>query len=130
MILLDTDTCIRLLRGVRSVLQCRRETDEEVAVCFMTVGELFYGAEKSADPERNRLLVAQFLLSVRILQSGTDIMRRFGIIKATLQKKGKSLTDADLMIGATALSYDARLVTGNTRHYDCIDGIRLENWLR
>ena len=47
MILLDTDICIELLRGNAKVIDKRQGYDEKVAISFMSVAELFYGAEKS-----------------------------------------------------------------------------------
>ena len=47
MILMDTDICIELLRGNVNVIEKRLDHDEKVAISFMTVAELFYGAEKS-----------------------------------------------------------------------------------
>jgi predicted nucleic acid-binding protein len=47
MILLDTDICFEILRGNEFVIEKRLSCDERVAICFMTVGELFYGAERS-----------------------------------------------------------------------------------
>lgn len=130
MILLDTDTCIGLLRGYEGVLDKRRQVDESVAISFMTVAELYFGAEKSADPVKNGRLVDQFVLSVRVIQTSHAILRQFGQIKATLQRQGIALTDADLLIAATCREYCSRLVTGNTKHYEAIEGIRLANWLR
>ena len=45
MILLDTDICIELLRGNAKVIEKRQGYDEKVAISFMSVAELFYGAE-------------------------------------------------------------------------------------
>jgi len=47
MILLDTDICIEILLGNKLVIEKRLRCDERIAICFMTVGELFYGAERS-----------------------------------------------------------------------------------
>ena len=35
-----------------------------------------------------------------------------------------------LIIAATALAYDATLVTGNARHFSRFDGLRLDDWSR
>jgi tRNA(fMet)-specific endonuclease VapC len=130
MMLLDTDTCIGLLRGRPNVLERRKQADEEVAISFMTVAELYFGAEKSSDPAGNRRLVDQFVLSIRVIHTNTAILRHFGRIKATLHRQGVALTDADVLIAASCLDGCSRLITGNVRHYERIEGLRLENWLR
>lgn len=129
MIFLDTDMCIELLRGNRHILEKGRECGDEVAVAFMTAAELFYGAEKSRHRRDNLTLVERFLLSVRVLHTDSDIARRFGQIKAHLSRAGTVLADADMLIAATALSRDAMLVTGNLRHFQRIDGLKIDNWL-
>ena len=129
MILIDTDVCVEILRGNREVIQRRRATTETVAISFMTVAELYFGAYKSSEPEYNRSLVEKFLLTVQIRHSDIQILERFGIIKSSLQRDGQTLADADVLIAATALSNTAKLVTGNVRHYERIEGLKIENWM-
>ena len=130
MILFDTDTCIGLLRGYPSVLTRRKTTDEEIAVSFMTVAELYYGAEKSTNPAQNIRLVEKYLLTVKVLHTEDAILREFGRLKSSLQRQGFVLADADLMIAATCLVRCDTLITGNNKHYERISGLRLDNWLR
>lgn len=129
MVLLDTDVCISLLRGNRKVIEHRKDFAGEVSVSFMNVAELFYGAEKSANPKKNKAVVEQFLLTVRTINSNRNIMKRFGRLKAQLEQSGNPLTDADLFIAAAALETCTHLITGNIKHFSRIEGLNLENWL-
>jgi tRNA(fMet)-specific endonuclease VapC len=54
----------------------------------------------------------------------------FGRIKSVLERAGNILADADLMIASIALAQGASLVTANRRHYDRIEGLRIEYWIR
>lgn len=128
MILLDTDVCIELLKGNRRILQRRARYDDAVGICFMSVAELYYGAEKSTAPEANLLAIEKLLLSLEIVQTDLAILRRFGTIKTGLQKAGTPLADADIFIAAVALERADRLITGNARHFDRIPGLALEDW--
>ena len=130
MILLDTDVCIEILRGNQSVIEKRIQTDEQIAVSFMTVGELNYGAEKSRAPDKNRRLVVEFLLSVVVINSDNKIMQQFGRIKAGLAANRTPLADADVLVAATALTKCSKIVTGNLKHFSKIDGLLIENWIR
>lgn len=130
MILLDTDICVEILRGNRLVIERRASITEDVAVCFMTVGELFYGASKSAKQVENRLLVEHLLLSMPVLESDYSIMHRFGELKAIREKKGEKRSDADLLIASVALIRCTRLITGNIAHFENIPGLVIENWIR
>jgi tRNA(fMet)-specific endonuclease VapC len=129
LIVLDTDICVELLRGNRQIVQRRRETKESLAISFLTVGELHYGVAKSAAPDANRRQVATFLESLPIIHTTDAIMRSFGVTKGELELQGIRLPDADLLIAATALTARASLATGNTRHFERIQGLHLLNWL-
>ena len=130
MILLDTDTCIELLRGNQRVLQHRARDPEPAAIAAMTAAELFYGAEKSPHPVRNRRAVEQFLLTVPVIHTNLPILRLFGQWKADLERQGTPLCDADVLIAATAAQRESRLITGNTDHFARFPTLQLENWLR
>ena len=130
MILLDTDVCIELLRGNEKVIQKRENEIESIGVSFLTVGELFYGAYKSAKVDHNLTLIDRFLLTIQIIQSDYDIMKRFGEIKSKLVKKNIQLPDADLIIAATSLSKCNKIITGNIDHFKRIEELKIENWIR
>lgn len=130
MILLDTDICISLLRGNQAVIQHRKKYTGRIAVSFMNVAELYYGAEKYANPAKNKMVVEQFLLTVDIINSSKAIMRRFGHLKSRLERLGILLADADLFIAATSLETCEFLVTGNIKHFNRIDELKLENWIQ
>lgn len=129
MILLDTDICIHILRGNNKVIEERRKYPDQVAVSFMTVAELYYGAEKSANPTKNRSLIEQLLLTLVVINSDNQIMHRFGMLKASLEGLSIPLADADLLIAATAVEKCNLLVTGNIKHFGRIPGLPLVNWI-
>ncbi|MCX7038162.1 MAG: PIN domain-containing protein [Spirochaetes bacterium] len=128
MILFDTDTCVELLRGNKRILQRCDRYDGIVGISFMSIAELYYGAEKSKDPSRNIDTIDNLLLSLEIIQTDIPILRRIGLIKAHLQKQGVIVADADLLIAATTLERAERLITGNSRHFERIPGLVTEDW--
>lgn len=130
MILLDTDICIEILRGNKKLIEKRRNCDDEIFISFMSVGELYYGANKSDFIDENSILIEEFLLSVGIIESDFEIMKKFGEIKAKLKLKNELLADADILIGATAIVKCQKLITGNFEHFKRIEGINIENWIR
>ncbi len=128
--ILDTDTCIAILRGSEAVIERRAATADEVATTWMTAAELYYGAAKSSAPERNRAIVTSFLETLRVLGLDEPSVQVFGEAKALLERRGRRLADADLFIGAIAVVHQAAVVTGNRRHYERIPGVTVENWIR
>lgn len=128
--LLDTDTCMAILRGNAEVIERRANTADDVVTTWICAAELFYGAAKSKSPQSNHSLVVSFLETLPILDLDEVAVRIFGETKASLERQGQRLADADLFIGAIAAARQATLVTGNLRHYRRIPGVHLENWLR
>jgi len=129
-ILLDTDICIELLRGNRTVLEKNQDSKEDSYISFMTVGELLYGAEKSTNPESNKKKCQAFFRSVSIIYPTISTMEIFAQIKGDLSGRSLLLPDADLLIAATCLQQKSRLVTGNVKHFERFDNLKIENWLR
>ena len=130
MILLDTDICIEILRGNKVVIEKRLRRDERVAICFMTVGELFYGAERSKYKLKNLNLVDEFILSIDIINTDFGILRKFGELKSNLYEKNIMLSDADILIASTALTKCSKLITGNIKHFNRFENLVIENWIR
>ncbi len=127
--ILDTDTCIHILRGNTEVIQMRRTIYDEVATTIVTACELYYGAAKSKKPVEGKRAVSAFLRTLRVLDLDPYAAMFFGVIKADLEAMGRGLADADLLIGSIARLHHATVVTGNTRHFERIPGIALENWI-
>ena len=128
--LLDTDTCIEILRGNQAVIDRRATVDDEVATTWITAAELYYGAAKSARPDHHRELVTSFLQTLPLVDMDTASSRTFGEVKATLERAGQKLADADLFIASIALAQGAAVITGNRRHYERVPGIVVEDWIR
>ena len=128
--LLDTDTCVEILRGNERVIERRATVADSVATTWITASELYFGAAKSHRPKNNHALVTRFLATLPILSLDRSAAEIFGNVKVRLQREGRRLTDADLFIGAIAVAQDATVVTGNRRHYDRIPGWKWEDWIR
>lgn len=128
--ILDSDVCIEILRGNVKVIEKRRAVDDDVATTWVTASELAYGAEKSRDPERNLTLATEFLATLPIVGLDLPAALEFGRRKAGLERSGMRVADADLLIAAIALAHGASVVTGNRKHYERIEGLRTEDWIR
>lgn len=128
--LLDTDICIFLLKGKYGIIEKIKEVGpDNCAISEITIGELSFGAFKSANPEKHIKDVAQIedLFDVIPIYESLEI---FGKEKARLNKSGNGIPDFDLLIGVTAVQRGMIMVTNNEKHLSRIEGIRLENWIK
>ena len=128
--ILDTDTCIAILRGNRNVIERRAAISDDVATTWITAAELFYGAAKSGAPANNSVVVTSFLRTLPVFGLDEVSTQIFGEAKALLERQGRRLADADLFIGAIVAARRGIVVTGNRRHYERIPGVRVEDWIR
>jgi tRNA(fMet)-specific endonuclease VapC len=131
--MLDTNTCIFAIRGARndgSAYQCvvdkvKRET--EIIISAITYSELCFGVELSEFIENNKQALEKFLSYVEVVDYDALAAEEYGKIRARLKKKNLQIGTMD-MLAAHAKTLDATLVTNNTRDFERIDGLTLEDW--
>ncbi len=131
--LLDTNICVHALKNEYGIKQKIAEVG--TGACFLSeinVAELLFGVENSAPDRRQRnrqnLDTFQGIFAGRILRIG-GILYEYARQKAALNRMGRPVDDFDLLIGSTAIVHNLILVTRNTRHFENISGLRLENWI-
>ena len=103
------------------------------ALCIdaIVVSELAYGVANSAPSfqARNKLQLQKFVNSVKVLEWPSAAMWTYGQIRNRLKISGLPIGELDLLIGAHALHAGLTLVTNNTREFERIEGLKLENWV-
>jgi len=95
----------------------------------IVLGELEFGAEKSAHGERNRARLEALARRLPLVGIDHDTTRRYAQIRALLERQGTPIGANDTWIAAQALAIDATLVTDNEREFSRVPGLKLENWL-
>ena len=130
--LLDTNICSFVLKNKPLKVYNKLITVDpsEVFVSVVTVYELATGCEKS--PRRNFLLpeVQNFLRAFSILNFDEDHAYRTASLRAELEKAGTLIGPYDLMLAAQAVSESLTFVTNNTREFQRIGALKLEDWSR
>ena len=127
--LLDTNMVIYMQRGVPGVLQKLLGVGRDgVALPSLVVAELAYGVEKSTNQARNRERLEHLLLEFNVLPWAHSAMWHYAHHFHVLRLKGQPIGHLDLLIASQALAEDATLVTNNTREFERIEGLKLENW--
>ena len=128
---MDTNICAYFMsRRYPSVTAKFREHNPgDLVISSIVAAELAYGVENSARVESNRHTLELFLSKLTVLAWDDAAIWQFGVHKAKLKKAGAKLGELDLLIGCHALAMDAVLVTNNTREFERIEGLKLENWV-
>lgn len=129
MFLLDTNIIIAYFKGSHIVKEKIISHIEEIAVSTLVIAELFYGAKSSQYPEKNLEKLSRFIDVIRIIPFDLACAVKFGDIKSKLRAMGKPTGEVDALIGATAITHNAILVTNNLKHFKNIEGLKMENWL-
>ena len=97
--LLDTNMLVYARNGVANVVQRMDQawSQGDLVTSLLVVGELAYGAEKSARKAENLAAIEQQLgMLDGILPLSAEIVRRFGQLKAELERRGVVKQDIDL----------------------------------
>ena len=103
--MIDTDIVIYSLKNDPTVFKnFKMHIDAPKSLSVITYGELMFGARKSKSVEKNLATVRRLAELFPIIDITTSIMDTFGDLKASLQKKGATLDDMDLLIAATAMT--------------------------
>jgi tRNA(fMet)-specific endonuclease VapC len=128
--MLDTNTCVDLirLRNDRVLRRMQRFRPDDLCVSSVTLSELEYGVAKSADPQRNRLALAEFMTPLSVLPYDDAAAPVYGRVRAELERAGTPIGPLDTMIAAHALSLDLILVTDNEREFRRVAGLKVQNW--
>jgi len=128
--LLDTNIIIFWLKGRYGVADKIAMTGAEH--CFISevsVAELKFGVECSEagilEEKRDRL--TKFLAYLQVIPF-TVAINLFATEKARLRSAGLIIPDFDLLIGATAVQQNMKMVTNNQKHLSKIQGIEIEDW--
>ena len=128
--LLDTNVCVGYLRGRSEAICSRiRERDPgELRLCSIVMAELWVGALKSHDPVTAVAKVGAFAAPFRSLPFDEDAARRYGEIRAALERDGRRIGPYDMQIAAVALVHGLTLVTHNTGEFQRVSNLTLEDW--
>jgi tRNA(fMet)-specific endonuclease VapC len=130
-LILDTNIVSALIRNSAVVLERYDEAlnqSETLAISAITFYELQRGAFDSKFSRRRPILEA-FLDNLELLIPDFHTYQVAAGIWWDLKSKGIKLEDNDILIAATAISFNETLISDNTKHFDRIEGLQLENWI-
>jgi len=127
--LLDSDICIFAIRSKQRMIdRIAAVPASDWAISAVTAFEISKGIARQ--PGTRATFAAQkFLEEALILPVTVDVARRASDVHAFLSGSGRVVGIADELIAGHCLALKLALVSNNTKHFQGIPGLKLENWL-
>ena len=133
--LLDTNIVSYYLRRSSPVLEARvgqALQRHDCAISVITRAELRFGQAYLGLGDVRRQLIEVFLEKLPNLAWSTETADQYGLLKSTLQRQGRLILmsgELDTQIAAHALAENLILVTHNTKHFERVEGLKVEDWM-
>ncbi len=99
-----------------------------MAISTVTLMELYFGAEKSLNPQNNRTRIEGFIARLELLDYDKNAAFHTGLIRQELGSSGRTIGAYDCMIAAHARARGLVLVTLNVDEFERVPGLRVESW--
>jgi tRNA(fMet)-specific endonuclease VapC len=127
--MLDTNICIFTIKNKpQQVRDAFNRHHGQLCISSVSLMELIYGAEKSANPERNLVVVEGFAARLEVLPYDELAASHTGQLRAELARNGTPIGPYDQLIAGHARSRGLIAVTNNLREFDRVPGLRIEDW--
>ena len=129
MYLLDTNTLIYYFKGMGNVAKRLLSTSpSEIALSTIVLFELEVGIAKSMSPRKRKAQLQEFTSLVNIVSFDRAAAELAAEIRAKLEKRGVLIGPYDILVAASALATNSTLVTHNTKEFERVENLRIEDW--
>lgn len=128
--MLDTDISSYLMkRSIPAVVERARPIPpSDLYISAIVLSELQAGVAASPKFQRDRLALDEFLRLVQVLDYPGGAAVEYGQIRAYLESRGTLIGANDMLIAAHARHLGWVFVTNNTREFNRVPGLKIENW--
>ena len=124
--LLDTNIIIALFANDLAVVE-RLSRATDVFVPVVALGELYYGARKSARIEANLSKIDKLASTAAVLGCNVATAAQYGIVKNALREIGRPIPENDIWIAAVAKQHNLTLVSRD-EHFREVAEPAVEIW--
>ncbi len=129
--ILDTNICIYISKRQPLSVLAKFEQVEvgAIGMSIITYGELFYGCQKSREPEKSMAALDDLIRLIPPLAMPVDAARYYSESRYSLEKMGSIIGNNDLWIAAHGLALGLTIVTNNLKEFSRIKALKVENWV-
>ena len=130
MVCFDTDLLIALIRERDDAVNFLKSLGKAVRLTttFVSACELYEGAYRSNNPEKELERVEKVLGVLTILMPSAELADSFGKVSGNLENNGQPIGNFDVLIACIAMKNGETLVSRNIKHFDRIQGLKLISW--
>ena len=135
MVCLDTSFLIDVIKGNEKVKELERELDEnneDINIASPSIMELIKGIKLKENlpyiKETEKEKIKDILSNFNILELDKNSAILAGEIEAELINNGLMIDIEDIMIGAISINNDEVLLTRNVKHFEKINGLKIESY--
>ncbi len=128
--MIDTDVSSYIMKRSHDAVLRRLQKVPvgDVCISVITKSELMFGIEVSPRRRQDQAALDVYLRHVEVLDYPNEAALHYGQIRADLQLRGNTIGAHDLFIAAHARCLGLTLVTNNTREFERVQSLHIENW--
>jgi tRNA(fMet)-specific endonuclease VapC len=128
---LDTNTCIYFLKNTSKAFLDKFSSinAKDIKIPSIVVAELHYGALKSVKKEENIARISKFIALYDVVSFDKKSAEIYGDVRRKLESIGNIIGGNDLLIASIVLANDGILVTHNTKEFNRVENLIVEDWL-
>jgi len=128
-LLLDTDTCIAVMKGqFRVIERLKAIPQESLAISTVTAFELYTGAMKCSRPTEEHEKIQRLFSVLHVMDFDERSAIAAATIRANLESGGQMIGPYDTLIAGQALAYSLILISNNLREFSRINDLIVESW--
>ena len=130
MFMLDTNICIYILKKHPDKVLEKFQMFDDIHISTIVYSELQYGIELSPDKVKQSRLnqLIDFLSLLTIDSWDQNAADHYARVRSYLRTQGESIGNMDMLIASHALSTNSVLITNNSREFERVPELKIENW--
>jgi tRNA(fMet)-specific endonuclease VapC len=131
MYLLDTNIISYWMRGdLQLINKIKSHSPSDLSISTITLADIYYGIEKSPIKKKERRLKIEYIKSeLQIFPFNEPAALKYGVIRASLEKQGRPISERDTQIASIALANRLCMVTHNAKAFRRIPKLQVEDWI-
>ena len=129
--LVDTGVFSLMVKGQDASINTRLQTlaKGEAMLSVITAGEFYYGVAHAPVSKLRDQRAQRLLDFFGLLPLDAEVAASYGTVRADLRRTGTPIGPNDLWLAAQALAHGLTMVTRNTREFERVKGLKVEDWL-